>query len=217
MCPADHQCNYDCFSNYRNAIKRAVKRKIQRHRVTDGQPRFTGCAPTITVKDAVEFLIASDGLCCHCGEQLQLHDWNFNDRMQFSFDRMDDSDTHHKHNLQVSCFGCNVKKADDQFKPNYRARVPVTESHIQSGSNNTRVTRSESAYDCYMSAKREYFDISKRPPTASRVHMQYLTDMRAHLAYLHDLVYEDRKANNWGRTRLSHRPSVAAVNEEMFS
>lgn len=97
---------------------------------TDSRTKFKACQPTISEESAFKLLKASKGKCCICGCKLELHNWQPSDLQQFSFDRLNDNDTHHEGNLQVTCLGCNLGKArqqygerNEEFFPEYSQKI----------------------------------------------------------------------------------------------
>jgi hypothetical protein len=49
------------------------------------------------------------------------------DRSQFSFDRVNDDDSHHKNNCRVTCLDCNLKRAEKQYGLNAKNAAKLAE------------------------------------------------------------------------------------------
>jgi hypothetical protein len=195
-----HKCSYECFEKYQDQIRQHVEIKVQHYVHTDDAQKFIDCCPTINPDKAYNLLLESKGKCCLCTKQLTLHNWTYRSPTQFSFDRLDDDDSHHIDNLQITCLSCNTKKADDVFFPNYGK-----------------------SFDEYTELVRNFLLINRLIKNGdvenSRELRQYLNQLRPYLAHLHNLVYEDRKPNGWFRyDKITNiRPnSVAPVYYEMF-
>lgn len=195
-----HICSYKCFEKYQNEIKKHVEVKIEHYIHTDNAMKFINCRSTINPDKAYNLLLDSKGKCKLCDKQLILHNWSYRNPNQFSFDRIDDDDSHHSRNLEITCLACNTKKADDVFFPNYGK-----------------------FFDEYTDLVRNflfYARLLKNGDLENASQMRtYLNQLRPYLAHLHNLVYENRKSNGWIRynkiTNIRPNP-VFPVYFEMF-
>jgi hypothetical protein len=108
----DHICNINCFDNYESRIIDRIERKLELYRLRDVTLR----GRTADTASAYKLLRKSKGHCAICSKQLVLHDWSAYHPKQFSFDRIDDSQSHHEGNLQITCYECNIYKAAIMYK-----------------------------------------------------------------------------------------------------
>jgi hypothetical protein len=92
-----------------------VENKLRSHHKNDLER--LGCTGNFKIADAIEMVQATGGVCVECRHLLLLDKWAPNDPDQFSFDRLDDRLPHSKDNCRVICLGCNLKKANDQYRP----------------------------------------------------------------------------------------------------
>lgn len=163
-----NNCPFDCFGTCSSTIINHVKVKLSHHRSADSTYKFRHCSPTMCSHEAYAMLVVSRGICCICQSSVLLHGWEPNDKRQFSFDRLDDSKTHSADNVQITCLGCNLKKADNRYQPKYG---PL--------------------FDEYVALVKEFMNERRG---GDKVYIQKLA---AYLAWLHDEVYGDNKENNW--------------------
>lgn len=175
-----HTCSEDCFVTHNQRIRQHIENKLDYYRRRDARSIFVNCQPTITLEDAYTLLEASKGICSICENQVKLHDWSPKYPYQFSFDRLDDSDTHHRENLQITCLECNICKAAERYKPS-----------------------SFSSLDEYAQAMNEFLELHQQLQDRQIIHdnavRNYSYSMRRYLSYMHDLVYGNRKKNGWAR------------------
>lgn len=169
-----HICTQQCLTARSVRIRHEVSRKIDRHIEFDSRRKFAGCPPTMTLQEGIDLLNDTGGECPVCESTMTLHDWPARHPSQFSFDRIDDNDTHHVGNVRVTCLRCNIAKADQMYKP-------VHGPYMRE-------------YDRYRNIYIEY--VSCNPLIIDRV---YQSDLRRYLAYLHNKVYGDRRPNGWVR------------------
>lgn len=103
----NHVCDVNCFVNYESKIMDRIERKLELHKERD----LTLFGGTISPECAMKLLKASKGYCSICSKRLILHDWSAYAPEQFSFDRLNDRESHHESNLQITCYRCNIYKA----------------------------------------------------------------------------------------------------------
>jgi hypothetical protein len=65
----------------------------------------------ITIEYAKEMLIKCNNKCSLCNIELKLTNFEFQDKQQFSIDRIDNKLAHIKTNCQITCCHCNHKKS----------------------------------------------------------------------------------------------------------
>lgn len=189
--------------NDRTMCRTAVVYKLGRYRDSDIRERNKrGTKPTLSIDEAMDLIEKSEGKCKCCGKKMIMHSWpkkpdeapavfaeGFN--QQFSFDRIDDNGTHSVDNLQVVCLLCNIKLADLKYKPDYFAKIPEG-----------RLT-GVNAYNKYEYAKVRFNNFEdmcikgKNRKFIGRDVWKYHREQKAYMAFLHDIIYGDRKINNW--------------------
>lgn len=186
-----HQCDEQCFTNFKQTIRSHVKRKVERYFSTDSRKKFDLCEPTMTTKEALIMLQRSRGKCAICDKTLILHNWDYNSRDQFSFDRLSDEDTHHIGNVQVTCLGCNIEKADNFYLPDHKWL------HIYEATVTEFMTTNEYIQSDGIKNRAEL--------------IRYRDQLRSYLSHLHTLTYNNRKKNGWYRYNnaiISSHPEV---------
>lgn len=189
-----------------NLCKRAVGYKIEEYRKSDiREKNKRGTKPTLNIDEAMQLIVESKGLCKCCGREMIMHSWpkkpvgvpavfaeGFN--RQFSFDRINNNGTHSADNLQVVCLCCNIKLSDLEYNPSYFAKIP--EGRFAG----------LTAYDEYEYAKVRFNEFEdacikgKNRKYISAEVWKYHREQKAYMAYLHDIIYADRKQNNWKRS-----------------
>ncbi len=184
-----HQCDGTCFQNFEKTIKKSVGTKIKHYERTDSRPKFKDCERTMTPKQALSILKDSNGFCTICSDQLRLHDWKTDDSKQFSFDRIDDDDTHHKNNVQITCLRCNLQKANDTYQPDPK--------YLRE----------------YSGLVKEFYEINslvKNDELKNPLEMYiYAQTLVPYIAYLHEQVYGARKKNVWFAVPSDIKPKKA--------
>lgn len=197
-----HTCSTDCITEHGFQIRNRIKMKIQNYRNSDSQPKFNGHQPTMSTKQAFRLLQDSKGICNICKQMTTLHNWERGDPLQMSFDRLNDSDTHHIENVQVVHLKCNVDKAEQQYQPDKRY------------------------YREYRDTISEYMDLNKQMPESNLLNRKeciaYLALLRKYLAYLHEVTFGPRKENKWkaqlgSDLMLTRRPSRVKPLYQIFS
>jgi len=64
--------------------------------------------------DDIEYLIEKNGLkCYYCSVFTRINPHYRFDKKQFTLDRIDNTDTHHRENVLIACWGCNEERGDD--------------------------------------------------------------------------------------------------------
>ena len=182
--------------NDTHRIRVEVTRKLVRYRKTDQRRKFADCPPTMSVAQGLSLVLASGGRCAACKEQMIMYGWPTMDPKQFSFDRIDDEDTHHADNVRITCLACNVAKADAVHKPVYG---PVLVEY-------ERVRQLTLAY-------------KPRAPTLEECqeNAKYAFELRQYLAHLHEQVYADRKHNGWLPAGATFRTTMPTHPRDGFS
>lgn len=168
-----HQCSISCFTDFSPEIRGHIQRKLKNYSKSDYRIRGA-TQPTMTDNAALELLTKSNGKCILCNCDLILHDWPAGHQKQFSFDRLADNDTHHKSNVQITCLECNLKKADEDYRPD-RSIYPKYRTAIY-----------------ILTSLKDLADVEN-----VREVLAYQRDLRLHIAYLHTLVYANRRRNPW--------------------
>jgi hypothetical protein len=109
---------------------------------------------------------------------------------QLSFDRLDDSDTHHIENIQITHLKCNINKADQQYQPDKRYLRHYTDNVKE-----------------FMTIN----DYLKKNQVSNRLEcINYTLTLRRYLAYLHDIAYGTRKVNQW-KARIGTEPILTTA------
>jgi len=161
-----------CFHTCANVIKHHVSDKVERYQRNDAaDPRFRRLSyKTINYVDAYQLLKNSAGKCSLCGINVELHNWENMSPTQLSFDRKNDNLPHTKENLAITCLQCNKNKAKQQYRP----------------------TATEEEFNQYERYRRELIQLEK-----TNYDVVYHAELRGFIAYLHNVVYGDRKNNSW--------------------
>ena len=173
-----HTCSEKCFSRYNKYINAKISEKLRAYKHTDTRVRRN--EGTISQEDAYALLLYTKGICEDCGRQCILHGWEFKDKKQFSFDRLDDDESHNKDNLRITCLECNVKKADEMYKPDMK--------YLRD----------------YSYLRNEYWFLVSMAKSCSVVHVKQIDDYIVKLGYAcahyHYLTYGNRRTHRWERT-----------------
>jgi hypothetical protein len=112
----NHVCDTHCFLDYKDRIIERIERKLELHRIRDQTlPSPEDCARTIGALYAFKLLWNAEGKCKLCDRMCKLHDWQAYDPDQFSFDRINDYRSHNQHNIQITCYRCNINKAAKMY------------------------------------------------------------------------------------------------------
>ena len=154
----------------------AVTQKVERYAKTDYR-RFGLSDKQLTVDQAITLLEAANEKCSLCSTTLKMHSWNAGDNDQFSFDRLNDDKRHKIGNLQITCLGCNIKKADDQYRPDL---------------DNLQIYKTFINEFFYGSKRMHLISDSKKDIAWQRLH-----NVKAMCKKYHELTYGDRRINNW--------------------
>jgi hypothetical protein len=164
-----HRCSDECFDDFRQEIHQALYKKLENYTATDQQTRFEGCHHTIDEYDALILLKSTGCICRRCDERLELHGWKAGSPTQFSFDRLDDNDTHYLDNIEVVCLRCNKQKADQAYKPNYE----------------------------HMAEYKKWLQVFMDLKYNESWPKEQKRRVRGYLAHLHEEVFMGSKPNNW--------------------
>jgi hypothetical protein len=185
----------------RSACRRSVVWKLKDYTETDIMERNKrGTNPTIEIEEAMIMLENSGGVCSCCGCYLIMCNWpakpenvptvmveNGYER-QYSFDRINNNDTHNSRNLRITCLLCNIRNADAIHKPNYQIRSENTSYAVWE--------EYELIKQCFN--RLEKFCVrGKNPDYVEREVLEKHLELKGYMYWLHDLMYEDRKINNW--------------------
>lgn len=187
-----------------------VEQKVAEYRKSDQLERAKrGNIPTISADDAMQLLEETGGICSCCGNTMKLFGWprkpvdvptvlaeGYNE--QFSFDRINNNDTHHRDNLRVVCLKCNILSADMIFTPNYEIRSGNSPYAAWQEYEYIKIAFNKLEYVCIRGKNNDLIDADI---------WKYHRALKSYMAYLHDLIYGDfdsdgnlvgsRKQNNW--------------------
>ena len=173
-------------------MRAQVEKKLWSHHKNDIER--LGCNGIFPIENAIAMIEATEGVCPLCKCQLKLTGWAPMDPTQFSFDRLNDALPHSEENCRVVCLGCNLKKADDQYKPtaSFRDYVIIKKLFFR--------------LKAYLTDRARYKDpIAKTLTTDCRI-------LESTLHSLHDGAFGVAKKNNW-KPYVAPLPAASAVSD----
>ena len=104
-----------------NTLRRKINTKLSDYRRRDKilvskLPFKNKCKTTITLDDAMNMiLILKSNRCPECNNCMSFTNYKPYERQQFSFDRIDETMIHDKHNLRIICYSCNSARRKDRL------------------------------------------------------------------------------------------------------
>lgn len=102
-------------------LKRKINTKLSDYRRRDKGlstklPQKNKYKTTITLEDAVNMiLILKSNRCPECNTCMYFTNYKPYERQQFSFDRIDETMIHDKHNLRIICYSCNSARRKNRL------------------------------------------------------------------------------------------------------
>lgn len=111
------QMEYDTHSSMRMKIEKKIE-KYRRYDAQLSKNAKRALRPTMTFCEGYKLLVESKGLCAICNKRVKLSGWEPLDIRQFSYDRLNDFDSHNVGNCQITCLACNHEKANKRMKLN---------------------------------------------------------------------------------------------------
>ena len=91
----------------KDILPKKIDEKLQGHLIYDTAKGFEN---NLKIFHIISKLKKQGNLCCHCCEHVKVFNFEPNDKLQYSIDRINDKIGHVIDNVKMSCWGCNRAK-----------------------------------------------------------------------------------------------------------